>query len=69
MKKYIYLFIMIFTLSGSFMSCREDKSAEDRMEEGMEDIQEGAEEVGDDIEEGAEEVEDEIDDAVDDSPN
>jgi hypothetical protein len=68
MKKFIYLFAILFTLSGSLMSCREDKSAEDRMEEGMENIEEGAEEVGEDIEEGAEEIEEEIDE-VDDSPN
>lgn len=59
MKKSILylLFALLFTASMSTLtSCREDKSAKDKIEE-----------VGEDIEEGVEEVEDEIDDATDDN--
>tara|TARA_R100001039_G_C1851224_1_gene111631 strand:- start:1156 stop:1320 length:165 start_codon:yes stop_codon:yes gene_type:complete len=41
-------------------SCREEKSAGEKMEEGIED-------VGDGIEDGAEEVEDAVEDATDDN--
>lgn len=55
------LFALFFIVSlATFTSCREDKSAKEKVEE-------TAEEVGEDIEEGAEEVEDEIDDATDDN--
>jgi hypothetical protein len=60
MKKLMYMFLFLFVSTISLNSCRETKSTEDKMEEGVE-------EVGDEMEEGAEEVEDEIDDAVDDN--
>lgn len=64
MKKVIYLITLLFALTSSFtvMSCREDKTAGEHIEEGIDDIEEGAEEVGDEIEEGAEEMEDAVDD-------
>lgn len=50
MKKLLYLFALLFTISTSFVSCRDtEQSAEDEVEE-----------VGDDIEDGAEEVEEEF---------
>lgn len=65
MKKLTYLFALLFALSIAFTGCREDKSAEERIEEGVEKVEEGAEEVGEEIEEGVEDLEDKIDD----SPN
>lgn len=61
-KSIIYaLFALLFTISlATFTSCREEKTAGEKIEEGVE-------EVGDDIEEGVEEVGDEIDDATDDN--
>ncbi|MDV7137406.1 hypothetical protein R3X28_00890 [Maribacter sp. TH_r10] len=63
MRKSLVYFIVasFFTLSlSTFVGCREDKSAKEKVEEGIE-------EVGDGIEEGAEEIGDEIDDATDDN--
>ncbi|MET7030425.1 hypothetical protein [Sediminicola luteus] len=60
MKKSILMLMFLLVTSLSFTSCREDKSAGEKIEDGIE-------EVGDGIEEGAEEVEDEIDDATDDN--
>ncbi|MCK0188381.1 hypothetical protein [Arenibacter sp. F20364] len=63
MKKFIisFLFALLFTLSLSTLnSCREEKTAGEKIEDGIES-------VGDGIEEGVEEVEDEIDDATDDN--
>ncbi|GGW34629.1 hypothetical protein [Arenibacter certesii] len=62
MKKTLiyFLFALFFTASlTTFTGCREDKTAGEKIEEGIDDI-------GDGIEEGVEEVGDEIDDATDD---
>lgn len=60
MKKSLILFM--FTLATIFvaMACREDKTAGEKVEDGIEEVGEG-------IEEGAEEVGDEVEDAVDDN--
>ncbi|MCM4166994.1 hypothetical protein KCTC52924_01849 [Arenibacter antarcticus] len=62
MKKSIiyFLFALLFSVSlSTFTGCREDKTAGEKIEEGIDD-------VGDGIEEGVEEIGDEIDDATDD---
>lgn len=59
MRKSLIMFaMMIFTISIA-MSCREEKSTGEKIEDGIED-------VGDGIEEGAEDVEDAVEDATDD---
>lgn len=63
MRKSVYSFLTLFALvfsMGVMNSCREEKSAGEKIEDGME-------EVGDDIEDGAEDVKDEVEDAVDDN--
>ncbi len=55
MKKLAYIFLFAFLTTTVLSSCREDKSAGEKIEDGIE-------EVGDGIEEGAEEVEDAVDD-------
>lgn len=60
MKKLAYIFVFTFISTLALSSCREDKSAGEKVEDGIE-------EVGDGIEEGAEEIKDEVDDAVDDN--
>lgn len=60
MKKSIYMFaIALFTISVS-MSCREEKTTGEKIEDGVE-------EVGDGIEDGADEIEDALEDATDDN--
>tara|TARA_R110002012_G_scaffold263456_1_gene446268 strand:+ start:101038 stop:101223 length:186 start_codon:yes stop_codon:yes gene_type:complete len=59
-KSFAFTLLLLFftvTLS-TFTSCREEKTAGEKIEEGVED-------VGDGIEEGVEEIEDEIDDNTD----
>ena len=60
MRKSIFMFAFALMTVSVAMSCREEKSAGEKMEEGIED-------VGDGIEEGAEEVEDAVEDATDDN--
>lgn len=60
MRKSIYMFaIALFTISVT-MSCREEKTTGEKLEDGIE-------EVGDDIEDGADEIEDAVEDATDDN--
>ncbi|WP_405384742.1 hypothetical protein [Maribacter sp. LLG6340-A2] len=60
MRKSILMFVFALMTIGVAMSCREEKTAGEKMEEGIED-------VGDGIEDGAEEVEDAVEDATDDN--
>ncbi|WP_199240638.1 hypothetical protein KFZ70_13380 [Tamlana fucoidanivorans] len=53
MKKLVLAIILLFSLSTIFTGCREEKKAEDHIEE-------AAEEVGDAVEDAADEIEDEI---------
>lgn len=59
MKKLSYMLFFVFVSAIALSGCRETKSADDDMEDGIE-------EVGNDIESGAEEVGNEVEDAVDD---
>lgn len=54
------MFVLTLFTIGIALSCREEKTAGEKMEDGIE-------EVGDGIEEGAEEVEDAVEDATDDN--
>ncbi|WP_396636828.1 hypothetical protein [Maribacter sp. R77961] len=60
MKRSLYLFVITLFTIGISMSCREEKTAGEKVEDGIE-------EVGDGIEDGAEEVEDAVEDATDDN--
>ncbi len=59
MKKSILMFLFCLMTVGIALSCREEKSTGEKIEDGVE-------EVGDEVEEGAEEVEDAVEDAADD---
>ncbi|XLS30568.1 hypothetical protein ACJD0Z_07015 [Flavobacteriaceae bacterium M23B6Z8] len=54
MKKIIYIITMLCILAITFTGCREDKSAGEKIEDGVE-------EVGDGVEDAVDEVEDEVD--------
>ena len=61
MKKFTYIFIALFSLSLlTTTSCREEKTAGEKVEEAVEN-------TGDAIEDTAEDVGDEVEDAVDDN--
>jgi hypothetical protein len=55
MRKSLFMFAFALMTVGVAMGCRDEKSAGEKIEDGVED-------VGDGIEEGAEEVEDVVDD-------
>jgi predicted small secreted protein len=60
MKKLSYLFIALFSLSLLTTSCREQKSAGEKVEEAVED-------TGDALEDAADDIGDEVEDVVDDN--
>jgi hypothetical protein len=55
MRKSLFMFAFALMTVGVAMSCRDEKSAGEKIEDGVED-------VGDGIEEAADEVEDVVDD-------
>ena len=60
MKKLLYVFVLFFTTTLALSGCRDAKSSEEKVEDGIEEVGEG-------LEEGAEEIGDEVEDAVDDN--
>ncbi|MEA1787311.1 hypothetical protein U1E44_14510 [Arenibacter sp. GZD96] len=72
-RQIINLALTLFAIVSltAFSSCREQKSNEEKLKDGIEkvgeDIEEGVEKVGDEIEEGAKKVGDKIEDATDDN--
>ncbi|CAH8281668.1 hypothetical protein EV196_104137 [Mariniflexile fucanivorans] len=58
MKKLVYTFLLLATVGIISTSCREKKTAGEKVEDGVE-------EVGDGIEDAADDVSDEVEDAVD----
>ncbi|WP_299826067.1 hypothetical protein [uncultured Pontibacter sp.] len=60
MKKLLY----VFAIGGLFTFASCDSNTENRTEEGMEEVGDGADELGDDIEEGAEDVGDGIEEGA-----
>ncbi len=60
MKKFILVFALLFSLSATFTSCRDQKSTGDKIEEAAED-------TGDAIEDAADDVGDAVEDVADDN--
>lgn len=60
MKKLMYILLVVFVTSFALNGCRETKSTEEKIEDGVE-------EIADDVEDAAEDVEEEVEDAVDDN--
>ncbi|MCF7560729.1 hypothetical protein L3X39_08770 [Sabulilitoribacter multivorans] len=50
MKKIILALTLLFTLSIASTSCRDEKSAGEKIEDGVEEVGEGLEDAADDIE-------------------
>ncbi|MFL0352563.1 hypothetical protein [Xanthomarina sp. GH4-25] len=59
MKRILLIFALLFSFSTVFTSCRDEKKADEQIEETMD-------EVGDDVEDAAEDVGDAVEDAADD---
>jgi uncharacterized membrane protein len=56
MKKLILLFALLFSVSSSFISCRDEPDRGDRVEEATDEL----EERGDEIEDEYDDMEDEL---------
>ncbi|WP_054850958.1 hypothetical protein [Olleya sp. ITB9] len=66
MKKLLYTFLILFSLSLVVTGCREEKSTEETVEKAIDDVEDGLEDASDEVEEAMDDVEDNIDDTVDD---
>ncbi|HAD96837.1 MAG TPA: hypothetical protein DCG19_05480 [Cryomorphaceae bacterium] len=64
MKK-INLFALALLFVGA-IACNNPESADDNIEDGMEEVEEGMEEAGEDIEEGAEDMGESIEESTED---
>tara|TARA_R110002096_G_scaffold431563_1_gene646967 strand:- start:9218 stop:9415 length:198 start_codon:yes stop_codon:yes gene_type:complete len=64
MKKLAYIFILLFSLGTIFTSCRDQKTAGEKIEDGIEEVGDGIEDAVDDAGDAIEDAADEIDDAV-----
>lgn len=64
MKKLILLFALLFSVSTSFISCRDTEKEADDMDdvEMTDDMEDDMEDMADEMEDEVEEMEDEVDD-------
>lgn len=66
MKKFILLFALLFTVSSSFISCRDEADRGDRVEEATDELEERGDEIEDEYDDMEDDVEDEMEEMEDD---
>lgn len=64
MKKIILMLALLFTVSTVFVSCREKKSADEKIEEAINEIGDELDEASDDVKDAIEDVKDELEEAA-----
>ncbi len=64
MKKIIVMLALLFTVSTAFVSCREKKSADEQIEETIDEIGDELDEASDDVKDAVEDVKDELEEAA-----
>jgi signal transduction histidine kinase len=68
MKKTIYTFLLLFSLSLVLTNCREEnKTPEQKIEEALEEVSDDMEEASDDVKDALEDVQDEIEEVEEES--
>tara|TARA_R110002050_G_scaffold239974_1_gene376163 strand:- start:1026 stop:1223 length:198 start_codon:yes stop_codon:yes gene_type:complete len=65
MKKLAYTFLLLLTVGTIITSCRDKKTAGEKIEDGIEEVGDGIEDAADEVGDGLEEAVDEVEDAVD----
>lgn len=65
MKKLVLLFALLFTVSTSFISCRDTEKEADDMEEMEMEMDDDMDDMSDDMEDDMEDMADEMEDEVD----
>ena len=60
MKKLLYTFLILFSLSAVITSCREEKTPDEKVEQALDEVGEELEEASDDVKDAAEDLKDEI---------
>tara|TARA_R110002049_G_scaffold309311_1_gene521162 strand:- start:19119 stop:19316 length:198 start_codon:yes stop_codon:yes gene_type:complete len=64
MKKLAYIAIVLFSLGTIFTSCRDQKTAGEKMEDGVEEVGDGIEDAADDTGDAIEDAADDVEDAM-----
>lgn len=67
MKKIIIMLTLLFTVSTVFVGCREKKSADEKIEEAINEIEDDIDEASDDVKDAMEDVKDELKEAAEES--
>ncbi|WP_194768425.1 hypothetical protein [Tamlana sp. I1] len=65
MKKLAYIFIVILSVGTLFTGCRDQKTAGEKIEDGVEEVGDGIEDAADDVGDAIEDAADDVEDAVD----
>jgi hypothetical protein len=65
MKRILLIFAFLFSFATVFTSCRDEKKADEQIEETMDEVGDDVEEAADDVGDGIEDAADEVEDAVD----
>jgi ABC-type transporter MlaC component len=60
MKKTVYMFLALFSLSVLTTSCREQKTPDEKVEQALDDVGDELEDASDDVKDAAEDLKDEI---------
>jgi len=61
MKKIVFTYAFLGLLTISLTNCREEKTADEKVEEALNEITEDLENASDDVKDAAEDLQDEID--------
>lgn len=64
MKKLAYIFVLLFSVATIFTSCRDQKTAGEKIEDGIEEVGDGIEDAADDTGDAIEDAADDVEDAV-----
>lgn len=64
MKKLIYLFALIVSISVITLGCRDKKTADEKIEDAIEEVGDELEDASDDVKDAVEDVKDEIEEAA-----
>ena len=62
MKRLVLLFALLFSVSTSFISCRDETDKGDRVEEATDELEERGDEIEDEYDDMQDDVEDELED-------
>lgn len=64
MKRFTYVFILLFSLGTIFTGCRDQKTTGDKVEDGIDNVGDGIKDAADDAGDAIKDAADDVEDAV-----